>query len=147
MKKYAATILVRIRRENCEMLHWSTRRREHARVSIRCKQTYCYGSSYRCSVNQVWAADEKKNETQNKNGSGKCNWTTSACTTLCSYERMSWGIATAREQYSVVRLLMIDWRWTISATAKEDYGASHSHTDSSSSSRRWSQVWQQHQSS
>ena len=31
-----------------------------------------------------------------------------ACTTLCSYERMSWGIATAREQYSVVRLLMID---------------------------------------
>jgi len=26
MKKYAATILVRIRRENCEMLHWSKTR-------------------------------------------------------------------------------------------------------------------------
>ena len=40
---------------------------------------------------------------------------------------------------------LIDWRWTIAATAKEDYAASHRY--SSTSPRRWSQVQQEQQSS
>ena len=31
----------------------TTTRREHARVSVQRKQTYYYGSNYRCSVSQV----------------------------------------------------------------------------------------------
>ena len=89
MKKYAATILVRIRRENCEMLHWSkTRGRPQEDAST---HESLSGANKRTAtevvIGALWAKSElmKKNETQNKKGAGlhKCIWKTS-CTILCS---------------------------------------------------------------
>ena len=82
--------------------------------------------SFRCSVSQVWA-EKLKNETQNKNGTGlhKCNWKTSSMYYIMLIQTHELGDSYDKGATQRDRLLIIDWRWTTAATAKEDYAASH----------------------
>ena len=86
--------------------------------------------NYRCSVSQVWAEKiNKKNETQNKKWTGlhKCNWKTSSMYYIVLIQTHELGDSYDKRATPRDRLLIIDWRWTTAATAKEDHAASHSY--------------------
>ena len=106
MKIYAATL--RIRRENCKMLHWSKiRGRPQLDAST---HEFLSGANKRTTtavhmIGALWAKSElEKSETQNKNGSGQVQLENfKRVRTMCSYKRMlSWVIALTKEQHSVI---------------------------------------------
>ena len=148
MKIYAATL--RIRRENCKMLHWSKiRGRPQLDAST---HEFLSGANKRTTtavhmIGALWAKSElEKSETQNKNGSGQVQLENfKRVRTMCSYKRMlSWVIALTKEQHSVIDQSIDDEQQQQQPrrTMLQVIG-----TDSSSSPRRWSQVQQQQQSS
>ena len=152
MKKYAATILVRIRRENCEMLHWSkTRGRPQEDAST---HESLSGANKRTAtevvVGALWAKSELIKKTKRKikmelvftSVSGQLHV---LYLVLCSHKRMNeLGDSYDKGATQRDRLLIIDWRTTAQPRRTMLQVLV---TDTSSSLRSWSQVQRQQQPS